>query len=202
MFSKLAKKYNSNASSPIPLIIFANDIIGAEFRYMIEKDYREHSEFINATRKSTKLKYRKLVVIIDGLDECKSGQIQTLLREVKDLICDNVYVILTTRPIEDIINLVNKEIPKTQRIELVSKKEIDWSLVGFPSSIDTYRNDNNVFIGQFFEFVQIIKSIQSPLFIKLINEYFSRCGEISKEWLTDAKFPITLNRLLIEFYNV
>ena len=198
LFTDLAEKYYSRPLNPIPLIVFTGDVKGQDFQDLIEKDYREHLEFIKSIRNSTNMKSRKLIVIIDGLDECRrSTLIPPILDVVKELISDKVFVVLTSRPIEDITSQVNKKIPETKTINLVSKKEIDWSLVGFPSS----SRGRKRYIEDFFEYASIIESIQSPLFINLMNGFLSQCGKISKKWLTDPKFPITLNRMLIEFYK-
>ena len=198
LFTDLAEKYYSRPLNPIPLIVFTGDVKGQDFQDLIEKDYREHLEFIKSIRNSTNMKSRSFIVIIDGLDECRrSTLIPPILDVVKELISDKVFVVLTSRPIEDITSQVNKKIPETKTINLVSKKEIDWSLVGFPSS----SRGRKRYIEDFFEYASIIESIQSPLFINLMNGFLSQCGKISKKWLTDPKFPITLNRMLIEFYK-
>ncbi len=138
LFSHCYELYMKNEVAPI--LIKAKDISGTKFKDIFYKDFKNETDFIESMRSSCKIFKRKMVFIVDGLDEIDDSKIQSaVISNCAELASDNVFIVITSRPFESIRVQATKEFKAISIAELEYASIVSAANLGLTDAIiDTY----------------------------------------------------------------
>lgn len=101
VFKHLSAEYQRTGWGNVPLLVRASEIRGKDFSHFLGDVFKENVGLVNVIRQGCRAGKRRMVCIVDGLDECTDPSIRRrVIDQCKGLQADGVFLILTTRPDE------------------------------------------------------------------------------------------------------
>lgn len=171
IFKTLAENYLKKDDT-IPLFISAATIRGTDFNDLVEKNFVDDIPFLNFIQDACSIKKRKMVIIIDGMDEIIDSYIRnSILQLIIKLARKQIFIILTSRPVYQI---------KDKILEHTDQRfiSIEYSLddmktnLGFPTYLPYM--DLLSILKVIFQMDNIHIFFLNPLYIGLIKDFINK----------------------------
>lgn len=196
LFKYLSSEYQRTGWGTVPVLIHASIVRGKEFVHVLGDVFKDNLDVITTIRHSCRAGKRRMICIVDGLDECENDSTRKkLIDHCKSLQADNVFLIMTTRPDGLITRQVTETLQSVNRITLgcsdifLKDKRIPQHLRALPYLLDVL-----------FPYHDFPQSIHTPL---LQAEIDTLLIPINEGVFPYARlYPVSLSKLIMIFYEV
>lgn len=184
----------------IPILVQAKNINGTSFTDMVEKDFKNDVKFIESMRLSCKIFKRKIVIIVDGLDECKDGKTRAgIIQNCMELARDNVFVVATSRPVDEFRGSMVKTMGTISCAELNYTGIDNMLKLGSSNTLEIYPEiifETIMDIGS----RNVFYALKTPMLLPCIEPFFAIDADGVRGIMKEI--PFTSSMLLDRFYSV